>query len=191
MKIEKSPLEGVYVITPDVHEDGRGFFMETYRKDELAAAGIVDDFVQDNQSRSLKKNTVRGLHFQWEAPMAKLMRVSRGSAFLVAVDLRKDSPTLGKWFGIESSEDNKKQLYAPASFARGFQTLTDDCEVQYKCSAFFNKSAQGAIRWNDPDIGIEWPLQGEPILSSDSAVAPSLTEWLVRPESEIFVRRSA
>lgn len=186
MKIESTPLRDVFVIMPEVHEDARGFFMETFRADELAAAGISETFVQDNHSRSTQKNVLRGLHFQWDAPMAKLMRVTCGSAFLVAVDLRKGSPTLGKWFGIECSEDNKKQLYAPGSFARGFQTLTDVCEVQYKCTAFFNPETQGEIRWNDPEIGITWPLAGEPLMSERSANAPGLAEWLALPEANIF-----
>lgn len=118
--------------------------------------------------------------------MAKLMRVTRGSAFLVAVDLRKGSPTLGKWVGVECSEDNKKQLYAPGSFARGFQTLTDVCEVQYKCSATFNPNAQGEIRWDDPKVGIVWPLDGKPFMSERSANAPMLDEWLARPEADLF-----
>ncbi len=123
MEIEKTFIDGVYVVTPFAHEDERGFFMESYNADKLKEAGIDDIFIQDNHSRSVVKNTVRGLNFQLNPPMAKLMRVTRGSAFLVAVDIRKNSPTLGKWFGIESSEENKKQLYAPAGFARGFQTL--------------------------------------------------------------------
>lgn len=186
MKFEPTPLRDVYVVTPDVHSDDRGFFAETYRQDEFVAAGIPHIFVQDNHSLSLHRNTVRGLHFQWEAPMAKLMRVTRGSAFLVAVDLRKGSPTLGQWFGIEASEDNKKQLYAPASCARGFQTLTDMCEVQYKCSAVYNPDSQGEIAWNDPEIGINWPIKDAPIVSEKNKQSPSLTEWMSSAESEIF-----
>jgi dTDP-4-dehydrorhamnose 3,5-epimerase len=186
MTIEPTPLRDVYVITPDVHKDARGFFMESYREDALAEVGITDRFVQDNHSQSTRLNTVRGLHFQWEAPMAKLMRVTRGSAFLVAVDLRKGSPTIGKWFGIEASEDNKKQLYAPASFARGFQTLTEICDVQYKCSALYNPETQGEIAWDDPAIGISWPLAGEPLLSQKNTQSPTLADWLARPESDLF-----
>lgn len=188
MKIESTPIAGVYVIMPKIHKDERGFFMESYRQDALASAGIVDEFIQDSHSCSIRRNTIRGLHFQWEKPMAKLMRVTRGSAFLVAVDLRKGSPTLGKWFGIEASEDNKKQVYAPASFARGFQTLTNICEVQYKCSALYNPDAQGAIRWDDADIGIDWPQKGQPFLSKNSETAPSFNDWLARPESDTFVK---
>ena len=187
MKIEPTTIRDVYIITPDVHEDARGFFMETYRKDAFAAAGITADFIQDNHSRSTQRNVVRGLHFQWGPPMDKVMRVTHGSAFLVAVDLRKGSPTLGKWVGLEASEDNKKQLYAPASFARGFQTLTDITDVQYKCSALYNPETQGAIYWNDPKIGIDWPIKEAPLLSSGSAEAATLSEWLARPESDSFI----
>jgi dTDP-4-dehydrorhamnose 3,5-epimerase len=186
MNIESTKLSEVCVITPIAHEDDRGFFMESFRADEFAKAGLPTEFVQDNHSRSLARNTVRGLNFQWEPPMAKLMRVTRGSAFLVAVDIRKGSPTLGKWFGMEAGEDNKKQLYAPAGFARGFQTLTDICEVQYKCTAFHNGKSEGAILWNDPDIGIAWPLDVVPILSEKSRSAPTFKEWLARPESSLI-----
>ncbi|MDB5238018.1 MAG: dTDP-4-dehydrorhamnose 3,5-epimerase [Candidatus Kaiserbacteria bacterium] len=186
MRFESAPLRDVFVITPDAHVDERGFFAETYRRDEFVAAGIADTFVQDNHSLSVRRNTVRGLHFQWDAPMAKLMRVTRGSAFLVAVDLRKGSPTLGKWFGIEASEENKKQLYAPASFARGFQTLTDMCEVQYKCSAVYNPDAQGEIAWDDNQIGIDWPITDTPVVSEKNMLSPSFTEWCERAESDLF-----
>src|SRR6185437_13691438 len=148
--------------------------------------GITDTFVQDNHSRSTRRNIVRGLHFQWEPPMSKIMRVTTGSAFLVAVDLRKNSPTLGKWFGIEASEDNKVQLYAPASFARGFQILSDVCEIQYKCSELYDPKTQGAIRWDDEDLHIDWPIKEAPLLSERDAAAPSLKDWLARPESDSF-----
>ena len=186
MTIEPTALPGVYICTPIVHEDERGFFMESYRQDAFAEAGITDVFVQDNHSRSVR-NTVRGLNFQWDPPMAKLMRVTQGSAFLVAVDIRKNSPTLGRWIGIEASAENKKQLYAPVGFARGFQTLTDNCEVQYKCSALYKKEGEGEIVWNDPDIGIVWPIREAPIVSERSKIAPTLKEWLARPESDSFI----
>jgi dTDP-4-dehydrorhamnose 3,5-epimerase len=186
MKIEQTAIAGVYVLTPVVHEDERGFFMETYRADELAKAGITDEFIQDNHSLSMQQNTMRGMHFQWEKPMSKLMRVTRGRAFLVAIDLRKDSPTLGKWVGIEASAENKKQLYAPASFARGFQTLTPDVEVEYKCSALYNPDTQGEIAWNDPAIGVEWPIKEAPLTSERNRNSPLLADWLARPESDLF-----
>lgn len=186
MKIECTEIPGVFIIMPIVHEDARGFFMESYRKDALAEAGIVEDFVQHNHLCSARRNTIRGLHFQFDPPMAKLMRVTRGSAFLVAVDLRKRSPTLGKWIGVEASAENRKQLYAPGSFARGVLSLSDDCEIQYLCSSVFNPGKEGNIVWNDPDISIKWPLSGEPILSEKDKDAPRLADWLARPESDLF-----
>ncbi len=178
MTIEPTTIAGVFVCTPVVHEDNRGFLMESYRKDAFAAAGIIDDFVQDNHARSLARNTVRGLHFQWEPPAAKLMRATRGAVFLVAVDVRKNSPTFGKWVGIESSAENKKQLYAPAGCARGYQTLTDDCEVQYKVSALYNPDGLGEIAWNDPDIGIDWPIKETPFLSPRTEKGTSFAQWM-------------
>jgi dTDP-4-dehydrorhamnose 3,5-epimerase len=185
VKIETTGLRDLFILTPDTHQDSRGFFMESYRQDLLTKAGITDVFVQDNHSRSVR-NVVRGFHFQYDAPMSKIMRVTRGSAYLVAVDIRTGSPTLGKWFGIECSEDNKSQVYAPAGFARGFQTLTDDCEVQYKCSALYNPNAQGEIRWDDPELGIDWPIKDAPLVSSNDSRAGTLKDWLTRPEAAIF-----
>ena len=187
MTLEPTKLEGVYICTPDVHEDARGFLMETYRKDAFAAVGIMDDFVQDNHARSLVRNTVRGLHFQYDPPAGKLMRVTQGSAFLVAVDLRKHSPTLGQWVGIESSAENKKQLYAPASFARGYQTLTDDCEVQYKVGALYNPDGLGEIAWNDPDINVDWPIKETPFLSPRTEKGTAFKDWLDNPKSDCFL----
>ncbi len=186
MTIEPTKIKDVYVCTPNIHEDERGFFMETYRYDVFSASGIPDVFVQDNHVRSPKRNTVRGLHFQWRPPTAKIMRATRGVVFLVAVDIRKNSPTLGQWVGIESSAENKKQLYAPAGFARGYQTLTDDCEVQYKCSDFYDPQGVSEIVWNDPSIGIEWPIKELPLISARSSGAGSLEDWLKNPASEFF-----
>ena len=151
-------LDEVAVLVPKVFEDERGYFMETFRADQFRDFGLPTEFVQDNHSYS-KKGVLRGLHFQWEPPMGKLMRVIHGSAYLVAVDVRPGSPTLGKWFGIEASAENKKQVWAPAGFARGFCALTDDVEVQYKCTGIYNALAESAIRWDDPEIEIEWPLK--------------------------------
>jgi dTDP-4-dehydrorhamnose 3,5-epimerase len=155
-KIESVHLNEVIVVQPEVRGDSRGFFMETYRADQFRELGLPTNFVQDNHSKS-KKGVLRGLHFQWDPQMGKLMRVTRGTAFLVAVDIRKGSPTLGKWFGVEVSEDNKKQVWAPYSFVRGFCALTDDCEVQYKTTGTYNQKAECtlAIRksgWNGPSI---------------------------------------
>lgn len=170
------------VIKPDVLGDARGFFMETYREDTFRDLGLPTQWAQDNHSRS-SKAVLRGLHFQWEPPMGKLMRVSRGAAFLVAVDIRKDSPTLGHWFGIEVTAENKKQVYAPYGFARGFCALTDECEVQYKCTGIYNARAESGIFYNDPDIGIEWPLQ-DVLVSAKDAKAQSLRQWLASPLSD-------
>jgi dTDP-4-dehydrorhamnose 3,5-epimerase len=175
-EVESRHLGDVVVLVGKAFEDARGYFMETYRADQFRELGLPADFVQDNHSRS-KKGVVRGLHFQWDPPMGKLMRVTHGVAFLVAVDLRIGSPTLGKWVGVEASADNKKQVWAPASFARGFCALTDDVEVQYKCTGIYNGKAEGAIRWNDPQIGIEWPLR-EVIVSEKDRSAQTLAEWL-------------
>lgn len=184
IKVESRHLEGVLVIVPDVFQDNRGFFMETYRRDEFEKLGIPTEFVQDNHSRSCK-GVIRGLHFQWEPPMAKLMRVSVGAAFLVAVDIRKGSPTLGKWVGVHASAENRRQVWAPAGFARGFCALSDVVEIQYKCTGIYNSRAESAIRWNDPAIGIEWPIR-EPVISEKDQRAQTLSDWLSRPESDFF-----
>ena len=133
IKIEAKFLQDVVVLVPDVFQDSRGFFMETFREDQFKTLGLPTQFVQDNHSRSVK-GVVRGLHFQWDPPMGKLMRVTVGSAFLVAVDIRKGSPTFGKWAGVEASAENRRQVWAPAGFARGFCVLSDAAEIQYKCT---------------------------------------------------------
>jgi len=166
----------VVVIKPVVMGDDRGFFMETYREDNFRDLGLPVNWAQDNHSRS-SKGVLRGLHFQWRPPMAKLMRVTRGAAFLVAVDIRKGSPTLGQWFGLEVTADNKKQVYAPYGFARGFCALTDECEVQYKCTGIYNSGAESGISYKDPDIGIVWPLK-DVIVSAKDDKAQTLKEWL-------------
>jgi dTDP-4-dehydrorhamnose 3,5-epimerase len=184
INIESHHLGAVVVLTPQVFEDARGFFMETYRVDQFKKLGLPTDFVQDNHSRS-GKGVLRGLHFQWDPPMGKLMRVTCGSAFLMAVDIRKGSPTLGQWFGIEVSAANKKQVWAPAGFARGFCVLSDYAEIQYKCTALYNNRAESGIRWDDPEIEIKWPLQ-DPLLSDKDRKAQTLAEWLNSPASEHF-----
>jgi dTDP-4-dehydrorhamnose 3,5-epimerase len=185
MKIEEAPLKGLYVLTPEVLEDNRGYFMEFYRKDYFAALGVDLTFVQQNLSVS-KKNVVRALHFQWDPPLGKLVRVAGGRAFAVGVDIRKKSPTLGKWFGVELDNENRKSLYAPPGFAFGFCALEDSTQVQYLYTVLRNANAESSIRWNDPEIGIVWPLAGEPILSEKDADAQSFMEWLVRQESNSF-----
>lgn len=184
ISIEARQLNDVAVLTSQVFEDARGFFMETYRADQFKAMGLPTDFVQDNHSLS-KKGVIRGLHFQWDPPMGKLMRVTYGSAFLVAVDIRKGSPTLGKWFGLEVSAENKKQVWAPAGFARGFCVLSDFAEIQYKCTGIYNNKAESGIRWNDPRIGIDWPVK-DPELSDKDRQAQMLDDWLESPNSQYF-----
>lgn len=186
LQMESSHFDGdLVVVVPRVLGDERGFFMETYRADNFRDLGLPTEWVQDNHSRSAK-GVLRGLHFQWSPPMSKLMRVTRGAAFLVAVDIRKGSPTLGEWFGIEVTEDNKKQVYAPWGFARGFCALTDVCEVQYKCTGIYNSGAESGIFYNDPKIGIEWPLTDVQVSAKD-ANAQSLEQWLASPLSENIV----
>ena len=162
-------IEGLCVITPAVHGDSRGYFMETYSQRDMAEAGIDIVFVQDNQSGSAK-GVLRGLHFQKQYPQTKLVRVIRGSVFDVTVDLRKDSATYGKWYGVLLTEENKKQFLIPKGFAHGFLVLTDTAEFCYKCDDFYHPNDEGGLAWNDPAIGIEWPeLVGDYPGSADSA----------------------
>jgi dTDP-4-dehydrorhamnose 3,5-epimerase len=184
INIESRHLRDVAVLVPEVFQDARGFFMETFREDEFQAHSLPTHFVQDNHSRSAQ-NVVRGLHFQWAPAMGKLMRVSIGSAFLVAVDIRKGSPTLGKWVGIEASAENRRQVWAPAGFARGFCVLSEVAEIQYKCTGIYNNKAESGIRWDDPQIAIQWPVK-DPLLSEKDRNAQTLAEWLSRPESGNF-----
>jgi dTDP-4-dehydrorhamnose 3,5-epimerase len=174
----------VFVVVPEVFQDSRGFFTETFRADQFKVLGLPTEFVQDNHSRSAK-GVVRGLHFQWTPPMGKLMRVTAGSAFLVAVDIRKGSPTLGKWVGVEASTENRRQVWAPAGFARGFCALSDGTEIQYKCTGIYNNKAESAIRWNDPAIAIQWPLADVAVSDKDRNAA-TLAEWLRSPDSDNF-----
>jgi dTDP-4-dehydrorhamnose 3,5-epimerase len=182
--VEKTGIRDLLIITPEMFKDDRGFFTETYRKDKFTEFGLDLEFVQDNHSRSAK-NVVRGLHFQWEPPMGKLMRVTQGAAFLVAVDIRTGSPTFGKWVGVEASVDNRKQVYAPAGFARGFCVLSEFAEIQYKCTGIYSNKAESGILWNDPAIGIEWPIK-DPVLSKKDEVAQTLDQWSGKPESRFF-----
>jgi dTDP-4-dehydrorhamnose 3,5-epimerase len=181
---ESRHLTDVVVLVPGIFTDDRGFFSETFRTDQFKLLGLPTEFVQDNHSRSAK-GVVRGLHFQWDPPMGKLMRVTVGSAFLVAVDIRKGSPTLGKWVGIECTADNRRMVWSPAGFARGFCSLADDTEIQYKCTGLYNGKAEGSIRWNDPEIGIAWPF-ADVVVSSKDSVACTLAKWLASPASDNF-----
>jgi dTDP-4-dehydrorhamnose 3,5-epimerase len=184
LKMESRHLGEIVVLVPQVFEDERGYFMETFRADSFKDLGLPQSFVQENHSYS-RKGVLRGLHFQWDPPMGKLMRVTRGAAFLVAVDVRLGSPTVGKWFGIESTAENRKLVWAPASFARGFCALSDDVEVQYLCTGIYNSKAESAIRWDDPEIGIEWPLRLK-IISEKDRKAQTLTEWLASAGARHF-----
>jgi dTDP-4-dehydrorhamnose 3,5-epimerase len=184
MIIESRHMRDVAVVVPGIFTDSRGFFSETFRADQFALIGLPTGFVQDNHSRS-SKGVLRGLHFQWDPAMGKLMRVTVGAAFLVAVDIRKGSPTLGKWIGVECSAENRRMVWAPAGFARGFCALSDGTEIQYKCTGVYNSKAESAIRWNDPAINIKWPL-GDVTVSAKDSCARSLDEWLASPESDNF-----
>lgn len=155
--VETCEIEGLKIITPTVHGDARGYFVETYHYEDYKAAGIPDVFVQDNQSAS-RQGVLRGLHFQIEHPQAKLVRVIRGEVFDVAVDLRKGSPTYGQWHGVLLSEENKKQFYVPKNFAHGFLVLSDYAEFCYKCTDFYHPGDEGGILYSDPAIGIKWPV---------------------------------
>lgn len=167
ISVETTPIEGLAVITPKVFSDERGYFMETYNIADFAEAGIEDTFVQDNQSAS-KKGVLRGLHFQIEHPQAKIVRVIKGEVFDVAVDIRKGSPTYGKWFGLTLSEENKKMFYIPKNFAHGFLVLSDYAEFTYKCTELYHPNDEGGIIYNDPDIGIKWPIEeGMELIFSD------------------------
>lgn len=177
MEIRETKLRGASVITPKRFGDARGFFSEVWNKRDLAEAGITADFVQDNQSLSARKGTVRGLHYQ--APphaQGKLVRCGRGAIWDVAVDVRADSPTFGQWEGVELSAENGRQLWIPPGFLHGFATLTDDCEVLYKCTDVYAPEADGAVRFDSLDI--DWRLDGaDPVLSDKDAAAPAFADW--------------
>lgn len=156
IKVTPCAIEGLYIIEPTVHGDDRGYFMETYSLRDMQEAGLNMTFVQDNQSKS-SKGVLRGLHFQKEHPQGKLVRVIKGSVFDVAVDLRAHSKTYGQWYGVELTEENKKQFYIPEGFAHGFLVLSDTAEFCYKCTDFYRPGDEGGLAWNDPTIGICWP----------------------------------
>lgn len=183
--VETTPIPDVLLVGHEVFADERGFFMEVFRRDEFARAGLPSAFVQLNHSRSAR-GVLRGLHFQWDPPMGKMMRLVSGTAFLVAVDIRKRSPTLGRWFGIELSAADRRQLWAPAGFARGFCVLSEDAEIEYLCTGTYNPAGESGILWNDPELAIDWPLE-EPTLSEKDRRAQTLEQWLERSQSDAFV----
>lgn len=157
IKVTAAKIQGLYVIEPKVFPDARGYFMETYNENDFREEGLDMKFVQDNQSMSVR-GVLRGLHFQKQFPQGKLVRVIRGAVFDVAVDLRADSATYGKWFGVELTAENKKQFYISEGFAHGFLVLSDEAEFVYKCTDFYHPGDEGGVIWNDPEIGIEWPI---------------------------------
>ncbi len=175
--VEKTPIEGLLVISPKVFGDDRGYFMETYNLADFKEAGIDCTFVQDNQSAS-RKGVIRGLHFQKEFPQDKLVRVISGEVFDVAVDMRKGSATYGKWYGIKLSAQNKKMFFIPKNFAHGFLVLSDYAEFTYKCTELYHPDDEGGIIYNDPDIGIEWPIEDglELVFSDKDKKWPRLKE---------------
>lgn len=176
MKITKTKLDGVVIIEPDVFGDNRGFFMESWNKEKMAELGLDYDFVQDNHSKSTVKGTLRGIHFQkGDKAQAKLVRCVKGAVLDVAVDLRKNSPTFKQWVGVELSAENKKQLLIPRGFGHGFVSLTDDVEFLYKADNYYAPEADAGIRWNDPEIGVEWGVEN-PFLSEKDKKNPFLKD---------------
>lgn len=176
MKFVETSLPGVLLVEPDIYRDSRGFFLETFHAGRYAEGGITIPFVQDNHSRSVR-GTLRGLHAQRGHPQGKLVRVARGEMFDVAVDIRRGSPTFGKWIGATLSGENFRQIFVPPGFAHGFCVLSDEVDVEYKCTTFYDGGDELSIAWNDPAIGIEWPVR-EPLLSKKDASAPRLAEVL-------------
>ena len=158
IKVTPCPIEGLYVIEPAVFKDQRGYFMETYNQNDFKEAGLDMVFVQDNQSMSVR-GVLRGLHYQKQYPQGKLVRAVRGTVFDVAVDLREKSATYGKWFGVILSAENKKQFYIPEGFAHGFLVLSEEAEFAYKCTDFYHPGDEGGLKWDDPAIGVEWPIE--------------------------------
>lgn len=168
MKISTSPLKGLLVIEPRCFEDDRGFFLETYQRTRYREAGILDEFVQDNQSRSAK-GVLRGMHFQTKRPQAQIVTVMRGRIFDVGVDLRFGSPTLGQWYGVQLSDEGPRQIYMAPGFAHGFCVLSDWADLHYKVSRNYDAHDEGGLLWNDPDVGIQWPLSAPVVAVRDAS----------------------
>lgn len=179
MKVTPTPLPGVLVVEPKVFKDDRGYFVETYQQERYREVGIPGPFVQDNTSHSIK-GTLRGMHFQEPRPQGKLICVARGVIFDAVIDVRKGSLTFGQWFGVELSAETARQLWVPAGYAHGFCVLSDTADVTYKCTDFYAPGTERSIVWNDPDVGIAWPVQA-PLLSPKDAAAPRLKDAPVLP----------
>ena len=179
INLVQTKLEGVYIIEPTIFGDNRGYFMESYSKRDFEEAGLTMNFVQDNESKS-KKGVLRGLHFQTKYTQGKLVRVVEGEVFDVAVDLREGSPTFGQWTGVTLTAENKKQFYVPEGFAHGFLVLSDTATFQYKCTDYYAPEYDGGVLWNDPEIGIDWPLEGidEVLLSDKDQKQQTLKEFM-------------
>ncbi len=187
MTVKRTSIPEVLIVEHQAFQDERGFLLEAYHAGEFAEyseLGLPSSFVQLNHSRS-GRDVVRGLHFQWQPPMGKFMRVARGEAFIVAVDVRPGSPTLGRYELVVANDENHIALWAPASFARGFATLSDVVDIEYLVTGHYNGEAETGIAWDDPDVGIDWPVK-EPVLSARDAHAQSLADWLARPEAQHF-----
>jgi len=175
MKVQATRIPGVLIVEPDVFGDDRGFFLESFNEREMRSIGIDAHFVQDNHSRSAR-NVLRGLHYQINQPQGKLVRVVNGKVFDVAVDIRRNSPTFGKWVGVELSAENKRMLWLPPGLAHGFVVLSDFADFLYKTTDYYALKFERSLLWNDPDIGIEWPIAGQPILSSKDAAAKAFRD---------------
>jgi dTDP-4-dehydrorhamnose 3,5-epimerase len=175
MQVRETELPGVVIVEPRVFADARGFFKETYRRPRYAEAGIAAEFVQDNISRS-RRGTLRGLHFQIVYPQGKLVQCLRGGLFDVAVDVRRGSPTFGRWVGVELSEENHRQIYVPPGFAHGFCVLSETADILYKCTDTYHPEHERTLLWNDPAVGVKWPLETEPVLSPKDQQGKRLAE---------------
>ncbi len=184
MKVSKTPLADLLLVELRLHGDARGQFAETWRRDQYREAGITAEFVQDNFSIS-RRGVLRGLHFQCPLPQAKLVSVFRGSVFDVAVDLRKNSPSFGRWWGTELSHSNAWQLYIPAGFAHGFVVISDEALLHYKCSDYYHPETEHTLIWNDPQVGIRGPVD-QPVISPKDAAGKTLAVWQATPESDLF-----
>ena len=181
MEISKTPLSGVLMLRPRVFKDGRGWFQETYNREKFFAAGILENFVQDNHSRSAR-HTLRGLHYQSRPGQAKLVRCTLGEIWDVAVDIRSDSPTFGRHFGVRLTQEDPSQIMIPLGFAHGFLVLSDWAEVQYKCSSVYNAATESGIQWDDPDLAVAWPLEGSsPLISDRDKHNPSFRDYRSGP----------